>query len=108
MINIKKKLFLNYINTDKLVLDNQLKHIYNSSVRIQNVVYRTCQKWCMMQTNGERGRERKREYEESVQQRDMMMTPLQTLKKIFKNNFSSKTFLLTMIKGRNSLRTIHR
>ena len=42
------------LHTDEHVVDNQHEHIYNSSVRTQDVVWRTCWKRWTTETNGER------------------------------------------------------
>ena len=42
------------LHTDVQVLGDQQKIIDNSSVRTQDAVYKTCRKWWMIGTNGER------------------------------------------------------
>ena len=39
---------------DMQMLDDQLELIYNSSVWTQDIVYKTCRKCWMMETNGEK------------------------------------------------------
>ena len=43
------------LHTNEKVLDNQLEHIYNSSVRIQDVAWKTCREQLTKGTGGERG-----------------------------------------------------
>ena len=38
------------LHTDVQVLADQLELIYDSSVRRQDVVWKTCRKWCMIET----------------------------------------------------------
>ena len=40
---------------DEQVLGDQLEPIYNSSVLIQDVAWKTCQKWWTIETNDGRG-----------------------------------------------------
>ena len=47
--------FCEPLHTDELVLDDQLEHIYSSSVPIQNVVYKIGWKRWTIETGGENG-----------------------------------------------------